>query len=194
MTDAVEKMRLPVGGGRGVCKEKRTNEVAITRPIAAKTAMRNHRWEMRSEGDTEPPPAHPRLKASRGFSSDLCIEPGSSPGVLGERGAWHRSGGLLRIHPGSTFEEGVFRRVARLQNRPEVGPARFGLATSRLSAGRSNQAKLRARSGRGENGCIEYGYDLLGRGITVAGLLLVIVGLYIIFAPYLGWPFVRRKP
>ena len=30
-----------------------------------------------------------------------------------------------------------------------VGPARFGLATSRLSAGRSNQAKLRAR-GRAE--------------------------------------------
>ena len=25
-----------------------------------------------------------------------------------------------------------------------MGPARFGLATSRLSAGRSNQAKLRA--------------------------------------------------
>ena len=28
---------------------------------------------------------------------------------------------------------------------PKVGPARFGLATFRLSAGRSNQAKLRAR-------------------------------------------------
>ncbi len=28
---------------------------------------------------------------------------------------------------------------------PRVGPARFGLATFRLSAGRSNQAKLRAR-------------------------------------------------
>ena len=27
-----------------------------------------------------------------------------------------------------------------------MGPARFGLATSRLSAGRSNQAKLRARA------------------------------------------------
>lgn len=27
---------------------------------------------------------------------------------------------------------------------PEVGPARFGLATFRLSAGRSNRAKLRA--------------------------------------------------
>ncbi len=29
-------------------------------------------------------------------------------------------------------------------NRQGVGPARFGLATSRLSAGRSNRAKLRA--------------------------------------------------
>src|SRR5438093_4347147 len=28
---------------------------------------------------------------------------------------------------------------------PKVGPARFGLATFRLSAGRSNRAKLRAR-------------------------------------------------
>src|SRR2546427_9231633 len=54
---------------------------------------------------------------------------------------------------------GVARDVAALgqsiepcrrtgQPRPEVGPARFGLATFRLSAGRSNQAKLRAR-GRG---------------------------------------------
>src|SRR3990172_3865515 len=31
--------------------------------------------------------------------------------------------------------------------RRKVGPARFGLATSRLSAGRSNRAKLRARGG-----------------------------------------------
>ncbi len=50
------------------------------------------------------------------------------------------------------------------------------------------------RSGPGENGCVEYGYDLLGRGITVAGLVLVIVGLYLIFAPRVGWPVVRRKP
>ena len=50
------------------------------------------------------------------------------------------------------------------------------------------------RSGPGENGCIEYGYDVLGRDITVAGLVLVIVGLYVIFAPHVGWPFVRRKP
>ena len=50
------------------------------------------------------------------------------------------------------------------------------------------------RSGPGENGCVEYGYDLFGRGITVAGLVLVIAGLYVIFAPHVGWPFVRRKP
>jgi len=49
------------------------------------------------------------------------------------------------------------------------------------------------RSGPGENGCAEYGYDLLGRGITVAGLVLLVVGLYVIFAPYLGWPLVHRK-
>jgi dipeptide/tripeptide permease len=51
-----------------------------------------------------------------------------------------------------------------------------------------------SRYGPGENGCIEYGYDLLGRGITVAGLALVITGLYVIFTPYVGWPFVARRP
>jgi hypothetical protein len=49
------------------------------------------------------------------------------------------------------------------------------------------------RLGPGENGCVEYGYDLLGRGITLAGLVLVIAGLYVIFAPHVGWPFVPRK-
>jgi hypothetical protein len=49
------------------------------------------------------------------------------------------------------------------------------------------------RYGPGENGCIEYGYELLGRGITVAGLVLLVVGLYVIFTPYLGWPFIRRE-
>ena len=49
------------------------------------------------------------------------------------------------------------------------------------------------RYGPGENGCIEYGYDLLGRGITVGGLGLIVAGLYVIFAPHVGWPFVRRK-
>ncbi|HWM53351.1 MAG TPA: hypothetical protein VNP71_09340 [Thermoplasmata archaeon] len=49
------------------------------------------------------------------------------------------------------------------------------------------------RSGPGENGCIEYGYDLLGRGITVAGVVLLVVALYVILAPYIGWPLVQRK-
>ena len=49
------------------------------------------------------------------------------------------------------------------------------------------------RAGPGENGCAEYGYDLLGRGITVAGLVLLVAGLYVIFAPYVGWPLVHRK-
>ncbi len=49
------------------------------------------------------------------------------------------------------------------------------------------------RYGPGENGCIEYGYDLLGRGITVAGLVLVVSALYVIFAPHIGWPLVHRK-
>ena len=48
--------------------------------------------------------------------------------------------------------------------------------------------------GPGENGCIEYGFDLLGRGITVAGLILLVAGLYVIFAPHIGWPLVPRKP
>ncbi len=46
-------------------------------------------------------------------------------------------------------------------------------------------------SGPGENGCIAYGYDLLGRSITIAGLVLLLVALYVIFAPAPGWPFVR---
>ena len=50
------------------------------------------------------------------------------------------------------------------------------------------------RSRPGENGCIEYLYDLLGRGITVAGLVLLVGGLYVIFAPHFGWPFMLRKP
>lgn len=49
------------------------------------------------------------------------------------------------------------------------------------------------RLGPGENGCIEYGYDLLGRGITVAGLVLLVSGLYVTFAPYVGWPLVQQK-
>ena len=48
--------------------------------------------------------------------------------------------------------------------------------------------------GPGENGCIEYGFDLLGRGITVAGLILLVTGLYAIFAPHIGWPLAPRKP
>src|SRR2546428_11919455 len=37
--------------------------------------------------------------------------------------------------------------------------------------------------GPGENGCIEYGFDLLGRGITVAGRILVLCGRFVLFAP-----------
>src|SRR5207245_6886590 len=48
--------------------------------------------------------------------------------------------------------------------------------------------------GPGENGCIEYGFDLLGRGITVAGLILLVAGLSVIFAPPIGWAVVPRKP
>src|SRR5439155_19745517 len=48
--------------------------------------------------------------------------------------------------------------------------------------------------GPGENGCIEYGFDVLGRGITVAGLILLVAGLYGIFAPHIDWPLVPRKP
>ncbi len=49
------------------------------------------------------------------------------------------------------------------------------------------------RYGPGENGCIEYGNDPIGRALTAAGLLSVLLGLYIIFTPYLGWPLVPRK-
>src|SRR2546426_11234641 len=42
--------------------------------------------------------------------------------------------------------------------------------------------------GPGEDGCIEYGFDLLGRGITVAGVILLFGGLYVIFAPPIRWP------
>src|SRR3989449_11643437 len=41
-----------------------------------------------------------------------------------------------------------------------------------------------------ENGCIEYGFDLLGRGITVAGVILLVAGLFRLFPPPLRWPFV----
>src|SRR3989442_12349224 len=44
--------------------------------------------------------------------------------------------------------------------------------------------------GPGENGCIEYGFDLLGRGITVAGLILLVAWLYVLFAPHHSWPVV----
>src|SRR5256712_9379225 len=37
--------------------------------------------------------------------------------------------------------------------------------------------------GPGENGCIEYGFDLLGRGITVAGGILFFSRPYPTFAP-----------
>src|SRR3989442_13448788 len=47
--------------------------------------------------------------------------------------------------------------------------------------------------GPGENGCIEYGFDLLGRGITVAGLILLFARLYLIFAPPLRLPLVPPK-
>ena len=47
--------------------------------------------------------------------------------------------------------------------------------------------------GPGENGCIGYGYDLLGRAVTIAGLISLLSGLYIIFTPYLGGPWSRRR-
>src|SRR2546425_2505897 len=48
--------------------------------------------------------------------------------------------------------------------------------------------------GPGENGCIEYGFDLLGRGITVAGGILLLSRLYVLFAPPIRWPLVPPKP
>src|SRR5256712_9016955 len=48
--------------------------------------------------------------------------------------------------------------------------------------------------GPGQNGCIEYGFDLLCRGITVAGLIHLVAGLYTMFAPHIGWPLVPPKP
>src|SRR6266705_5104259 len=47
--------------------------------------------------------------------------------------------------------------------------------------------------GPGENGCIDYGFDLLGRGITVAGLILLLAVLYVFFAPNSCWPLIPRK-
>src|SRR2546428_8655909 len=47
--------------------------------------------------------------------------------------------------------------------------------------------------GPGENGCIEYGFDLLGRGITVAGVLLFFFRVYVIFSPHIGWAVVPPK-
>src|SRR3989441_3933394 len=41
--------------------------------------------------------------------------------------------------------------------------------------------------GPGENGCIEYGFDLLGRGITVAGGILLFSGLFLLLAPPIRW-------
>src|SRR2546428_5775221 len=48
--------------------------------------------------------------------------------------------------------------------------------------------------GPGENGCIEYGFDVLGRGITVAGLILLVSGLYLLLPPPPGWPSVPPAP
>src|SRR2546428_4417694 len=48
--------------------------------------------------------------------------------------------------------------------------------------------------GPGENGCIEYGFDLLGLGITVAGRILSVSRLLVIFAPPIGWPLVPPEP
>ena len=50
---------------------------------------------------------------------------------------------LVRPAPGGVVDEKATEAEGK---HTEVGPARFGLATSRLSAGRSNQAKLRARA------------------------------------------------
>src|SRR5213594_3390444 len=92
----------------------------MTKPIAMKTARRNHRRETREGGDTDPTLSLRGLSLRGFFKGALAV-----------------------------VAESIFFRVApNSAARPEVGPARFGLATSRLSAGRSNQAKLRAR-GRG---------------------------------------------
>src|SRR2546422_2844595 len=48
--------------------------------------------------------------------------------------------------------------------------------------------------GPGENGCIEYGFDLLGRGITVAGALLFFFGLFRHFPPPHRPPVVPPQP
>src|SRR2546426_10175001 len=48
--------------------------------------------------------------------------------------------------------------------------------------------------GPGENGCIEYGVDLLGRGITLAGPIPLVSRLYLVFAPPIAWPVVPPKP
>src|SRR3989442_16004323 len=52
--------------------------------------------------------------------------------------------------------------------RPEVGPARFGLATFRLSAGRSNQAKLLAREPRNLVNSLKRSQSSVGTVASVA--------------------------
>src|SRR2546428_14075075 len=48
--------------------------------------------------------------------------------------------------------------------------------------------------GPGENGCIEYGFDLLGRGITVAGLSPFFGGRHVILPPPLRRALVPPEP
>src|SRR2546427_12952265 len=48
--------------------------------------------------------------------------------------------------------------------------------------------------GPGENGCIEYGFDLLGRGITLAGRLLLVHGPCVIFHPHIAAPVGPPEP
>src|SRR6266571_5606354 len=88
----------------------------MTIPIATKTASRNHRWETREGGDTDP-------------TLSLC--------GLSLRGVFQ---GTLAV-----VAESIFRRVARIASRPEVGPARFGFqATSSVRADfQSGQIEVR---------------------------------------------------
>ncbi len=58
----------------------------------------------------------------------------------------------LKLSWGLLSDLSVEERESGNRNRPKVGPARFGLATFRLSAGRSNRAKLRARRVAEEEG------------------------------------------
>src|SRR2546422_11163367 len=48
--------------------------------------------------------------------------------------------------------------------------------------------------GPGENGCIEYGFDLLGRGITVAGRILFFFRLSLLFSPPTASPLCPPEP